>query len=159
MKKGERMRTDVVRRGRLFGREEPGLQEFLSSMDADRRIAKADLLVDIAHVLMLDRQKINERKTTKQILNILLKLDDSELPEEVFDPRFEDVHAGIESLVIEAAGSEAGGRMHMARSRNDEVATCIRLTLRMALLLQMKTINELRLTLLSLAAKHTDSIM
>lgn len=153
------MRTDVVRRGRLSGERDHDMQEFLSSMTADRCIAKADLLVDIAHVLMLDRQKINDRKATQQILNVLLGLSDKGIPEDVFDDRFEDVHAGIESLVIEAAGPEAGGRMHMARSRNDEVATCIRIALREALLLQMKTINELRGTLISLAAKHTGSVM
>ncbi|PKG32625.1 MAG: argininosuccinate lyase, partial [Methanoregula sp.] len=64
------MRTDVVRRGRLAGERDSDMQEFLSSMDADRYIAEADLQEDIAHVLMLDRQKINERKTTKQIVNV-----------------------------------------------------------------------------------------
>jgi len=153
------MRTDVVRRGRLAGERDSDMQEFLSSMDADRYIAEADLHVDIAHVLMLDRQKINERKTTKQILKVLVKLADKGIPEDVFDDRFEDVHAGIEALVIEAAGPEAGGRMHMARSRNDEVATCIRIALREKLLFQMVLIAGLRDILLDLAEKHTESIM
>ncbi len=156
---GKRMRADVVRRGRLSGQRDSDMQEFLSSMDADRYIAEADLLVDIAHVLMLDRQKINGRKTTKEILRVLLKLRDEGIPEDVFDDRFEDVHAGMEALVIEASGAEAGGRMHMARSRNDEVATCIRIALREKLLFQMVLIAGLRDILLELAEKHTESIM
>src|SRR5512145_2794150 len=101
------MRTDVVRKGRLSGRRTGGMMHFLSSMEADRHIADADILVDIAHVLMLDRQKINHREATQQILAVLLALYDEGVPDEAFDERFEDVHAGIESLLIEAAGAEA----------------------------------------------------
>ena len=80
------------------------MMHFLSSMRADRCIADADVQVDIAHVLMLDKQKIIDRDIAKQLLPALLKLYDEGIPEEVFDDRFEDVHAGIESLLIEAAG-------------------------------------------------------
>ncbi|MDD1674079.1 MAG: argininosuccinate lyase, partial [Methanomicrobiales archaeon] len=88
------------------------MMHFLSSMPADHCIAGADILVDIAHVLMLDKKKIIGREVTKKILPVLLKLHDEGIPAEVFDDRFEDVHAGIESLIIETAGAEAGGRMH-----------------------------------------------
>ena len=153
------MRTDVVRLGRLSGERTREMQEFLSSMTQDRYIAGADILVDIAHVLMLDKQKINRRDVTRKILPVLLRLSDEGIPDDVFDDKFEDVHAGIESLVIEAAGAEAGGRMHMGRSRNDEVATCIRIALRQELLGQMNTLIELRNVLITLAAKHTESVM
>ena len=132
---------------------------FLSSMQADRQIARADLLVDIAHVLMLDRQKINDRVVTRAIIGELLKMHKDGIPEDVFDDRFEDVHAGIESLIIASAGAEAGGRMHMGRSRNDEVATCIRIRLREEMILQMAAILRLREVLLTLAAQHTGSVM
>ncbi len=135
------------------------MMQFLSSMEADRHIADADILVDIAHVLMLDRQKLNDRKVTAEILKFLLKLQEEGVPDEAFDHRFEDVHAGIESLLIAEAGSEAGGRMHMGRSRNDEVATCIRIRLRRELLWEMTGLVRLRQVLLALAAKHTESVM
>ena len=124
------MRTDVVRLGRLSGERTGEMMHFLSSMRADRYIADADVLVDIAHVLMLDKQKIIDRDITKQLIPALLELFDDVIPEEVFDDRFEDVHAGIETLLIETVGVDVGGRMHMGRSRNDEVATCIRIKLR-----------------------------
>ena len=123
------MRTDVVRLGRLSGERTGEMMRFLSSMRSDRCIADADVLVDIAHVLMLERQKIIGTDIAKQLLPALLELNSEGVPEEVFDDRFEDIHAGIESLLIEAVGPDVGGRMHMGRSRNDEVATCIRLKL------------------------------
>jgi len=153
------MRTDVVRLGRLSGERNGEMMRFLSSMHADRCIADADVLVDIAHVLMLDKQKINEREITKQLLPALLELYDEGLPEDVFDDRFEDVHAGIESLIIEALGPEAGGRMHIGRSRNDEVATCIRLKLREDLLKQMSAILKVREVLVAIAEKNMESSM
>ena len=121
------MRTDVVRSGRLSGERTGEMMHFLSSMHADRCIADADILVDLAHVLMLEKQKIIDHEIAKQLLVALLELFDEGIPEEVFDDRFEDVHAGIESLLVESVGAEVGGRMHMGRSRNDEVATCIRI--------------------------------
>src|SRR5208337_4442586 len=155
----KRMRSDVVRLGRLSGERTGEMMQFLSSMRADRYIAKADILVDIAHVLMLDRQKINDRATTRQLLPALLRFHDAGIPEEVFDERFEDVHAGIESLLIESLGVEAGGRMHMGRSRNDEVVTCIRIRLREDLIAQMAALLKVREVLLTLAENHTESAM
>jgi argininosuccinate lyase len=153
------MRTDVVRMGRLSGERTGEMMHFLSSMQADRHIADADILVDIAHVLMLDKQKIIDREVTKQILPALLEMYDEGIPDEVFDDRFEDVHAGIESLLIESAGPEIGGRMHMGRSRNDEVATCIRMKLREEMLKQMAALLKVREVLVALAEQHKESVM
>jgi argininosuccinate lyase len=153
------MRTDVVRLGRLSGERTGEMMHFLSSMRADRCIAEADVLVDIAHVLMLDKQKIIERGITKQLLPALLELHDEGIPEEVFDDRFEDVHAGIEAMLIESVGVDVGGRMHMGRSRNDEVATCIRIKLREELLKQMSALLKVREVLLALADQHRETVM
>ena len=60
------MRTDVVRLGRLSGERTGEMMHFLSSMRSDRCIAEADLLVDLAHVLMLDKQKIIDPDTARQ---------------------------------------------------------------------------------------------
>jgi argininosuccinate lyase len=153
------MRTDVVRLGRLSGERTGEMMHFLSSMQADRHIADADILVDIAHVLMLDRQKINDRRVTREILSALLEMHEGGIPEDAFDDRFEDVHAGIESLLIASAGADIGGRMHIGRSRNDEVATCIRIKLREELLKEMTGLIKVRQVLLAIAAKHTESVM
>jgi argininosuccinate lyase len=135
------------------------MTHFLSSMQADRHIADADILVDIAHVLMLDKQKIIDRDVTEQLLPALLAMQDEGIPEEAFDDRFEDIHAGIESILIGSAGVEIGGRLHIGRSRNDEVATCIRIKLREELLKQMEALLKVRKVLITLAGQHKDTVM
>jgi argininosuccinate lyase len=153
------MRTDVVRLGRLSGERTGEMMHFLSSMRSDRCIADADILVDLAHVLMLEKQKIIDRDIAKRLLSALLELFDEGIPEEVFDDRFEDVHAGIESLLIESVGADVGGRMHMGRSRNDEVATCIRIKLREEMLKQMSALLKVREVLVALAELHIETVM
>jgi argininosuccinate lyase len=135
------------------------MMHFLSSMRSDRYIADADLLVDLAHVLMLKKQKIIDRDNAQKLISALLVLFDEGIPDEVFADHFEDIHAGIESLLIESVGADAGGRMHMGRSRNDEVATCIRIKLREELLKQMSALIKVREVLVALAALHIDTIM
>lgn len=153
------MRTDVVRLGRLSGERTVKMMQFLSSMRADHCIADADILVDIAHVLMLEKQKIIERDIAQKIIPVLLELHDEGIPEEAFDDSFEDVHAGVESLLIDEVGPDIGGRMHMGKSRNDEVATCIRIKLREDILKQMAALLKVREVLVALSEQHIDSVM
>jgi argininosuccinate lyase len=153
------MHEDVVRRGRLSGERSEELKSFLSSMEADKNIAKEDIIVDIAHLLMLDRQKIIAQDHAKALMKALLVLYHKGIPGAAFDDRFEDIHAGIESLLISSAGEDSGGRLHMGRSRNDEVAACIRLRLRDELLLQMGLLNGLRAVLLDRADEQRESVM
>ena len=71
----------------------------------------------------------------------------------------EDIHAGIEAQLIADAGSDAGGRMHLGRSRNDEVATCLRMRTRELLIDTLTALFELRQSLISRAEEHTTTIM
>jgi len=128
-------------------------------MEADKCIAKEDILVDIAHLLMLYRQKIIAPEHAKALMKALLVLQNKGIPDAAFDDRFEDIHAGIESLLISTAGEDSGGRLHMGRSRNDEVAACIRIRLRNELLGQMSQVNGLRAVLLDLAEQHLETVM
>ena len=63
------MRNDVVRRGRLSGERTGEMMQFLSSMVVDRHIADADILVDIAHVIMLSKQRILDEETVRPLLS------------------------------------------------------------------------------------------
>ncbi len=153
------MRNDVVRRGRLSGERSGEMMHFLSSMGADRHLADADVLVDIAHVMMLYKQRIIEPETARPLLSALLRLYDDGVPESAFGDQFEDIHAGIESLLVETTGEETGGRMHSGRSRNDEVAACLRIRIREDLLRQLSILCKLRGILLSVAADHQDTVM
>jgi argininosuccinate lyase len=153
------MRNDVVRRGRLSGERSGEMMQFLSSMGADRQLADSDILVDIAHVMMLNKQRIIEPGTAASLLSALLTLYDDGIPESAFGDQFEDIHAGIESFLIECTGEETGGRLHSGRSRNDEVATCLRIRIREDILRQLSILCKLRGVLLSLAADSKDTVM
>jgi argininosuccinate lyase len=143
---------DVVRGDRFAGGP---AREFLSSLAADERIFRADLNVDRAHVLMLAEQGILTESETAAILTALSEIDiegHGELPDG------EDVHAAIETAVIDRVGAD-GGKMHTARSRNDEVATCIRYRLRSDLLEALPATLSLRSALLAVAREHTGTVM
>lgn len=156
---GNGMVRDVVRGGRLEGERTGDVARLLSSAWADRYIGEADLLVDLAHVLMLERQGIVEAAHARALLGGLLALRDGGLPESVYDPAYEDVHAGIEAHLTSMVGEEAGGRLHVGRSRNDEVATCLRLRLRDELLGLASEVCALRRVLVKSAAAHVETVM
>ncbi|WP_049928822.1 argininosuccinate lyase [Halopiger goleimassiliensis] len=142
----------VVRRDRFSGGP---ARSFLSSLEADRRIFEADLEVDRAHVVMLAEQGIIEDDVAGDILTAL---DAIEVDGHGSLPDGEDVHEAIETAVIERIG-EQGGKMHTARSRNDEVAACIRYRLREDVLEAVETTLALRESLLELAREHQETIM
>jgi len=155
----EKKTEDVVRRGRLRGERSGEMIHFLSSMNVDRCIADADILVDMAHVLMLSKRNIIERETAQVLLKALLGLYDQGIPDSVFDDRFEDIHAGIESYLVSTTGEEAGGRLHIGRSRNDEVAACIRMRVREDITRQLAILVSLRNVLLDRAEENISTVM
>jgi argininosuccinate lyase len=142
----------VVRRDRFSGGP---ARDFLSSLADDERIFAADLAVDRAHVVMLAEQDIVDAEDAAAILDAL---DDIEASGYDALPDGEDVHEAIETAVIERVGPE-GGRMHTARSRNDEVAACIRYRLREDVLDLLETVVDARARLLDVAGDHTETVM
>ncbi|ELZ23420.1 argininosuccinate lyase [Haloterrigena salina JCM 13891] len=142
----------VVRRDRFSGGP---ARSFLSSLAADERIFEADLEVDRAHTVMLAEQGIVEDDVAGQILTAL---DAIEVDGHGSLPDGEDVHEAIETAVIERIGAE-GGKMHTARSRNDEVAACIRYRLREDVLEAVETTLALRESLVTVAEAHAETIM
>jgi argininosuccinate lyase len=153
------MTRDVVRQGRLSTERSGEIASFLSSMEADRKIAGQDVLVDLAHVVMLSRQGILDANSAGSLIRVLLEMQRDGVPEEAFDLSFEDIHAGIESYLVRVLGKEIGGRLHMGRSRNDEVATCIRMRLRDDLLAIAGMIAGLREVLLEVSSCHSETVM
>ncbi|NGM68745.1 argininosuccinate lyase [Natronolimnobius sp. AArcel1] len=149
---GDAGSDSVVRRDRFSGGP---ARSFLSSLEADTRIFEADLEVDRAHVVMLAEQGIIDDNTAGEILTAL---DTIEVDGHEALPDGEDVHEAIETAVIERIG-EDGGKMHTARSRNDEVAACIRYRLREDVLEAIETTLALREALLEVASEHTETVM
>ena len=142
-------------RDQRLGESREDVLEYLSSRQADLRIFQSDLLVDRAHLLMLQKQNLISGEICARILGAIDVLMD-EGPE-ALGPG-EDVHEAIEAYILEKVGPE-GGRMHTGRSRNDEVATCIRLSLREEMLSLMAEQIGLEKTLLRLAAEHTETLI
>ena len=139
-------------RDQRLGEISQDVLDYLSSRAADVRIFEADLLVDKAHLIMLQEQGLISLEICSKIIAALDGLKISDLGEG------EDVHEAIESYVLSRVGPE-GGRMHTGRSRNDEVATCIRLALRSEMLDLMDELLSLVQTQVTLAEEHTDTII
>ncbi|EMA20821.1 argininosuccinate lyase [Haloarcula argentinensis] len=142
----------VVRRDRFAGGP---ARSFLSSLSDDERIFAADLAVDRAHVVMLAEQEIIDRETAGEVLAALADVEDAghgALPDG------EDVHEAIESAVIDRVGPD-GGKMHTARSRNDEVAACIRYRLREDILALVETVIGAREQLIEVARAERETVM
>ncbi|MDD2754695.1 MAG: argininosuccinate lyase [Methanothrix sp.] len=142
-------------RDQRLGESRQDVLDYLSSREADERIFLADLLVDKAHLVMLREQGLISGEVCSRIM---AALDD--LMEEGSHTlgAGEDVHEAIEAYVLARVGPE-GGRMHTGRSRNDEVATCIRLALRSQMLDLMQEQLSLISTLVRLAEKHTETVI
>ena len=132
---------------------------FNASIGFDRRLAVYDLRVSAAHARMLAKTGIISRRDADAILRGLKKIG-----AQIEAGRFrwktadEDVHTAIERRLIALVG-EAGGRLHTARSRNDQVATDIRLWLKDAGCQLRRELALLRRALLAQARRHARTIM
>ncbi len=148
---------NILRRGRLQVKQDEDIMHFTSSMEADMRIFDADIEVDKAHVVMLKEQGIIKDSECSTILSGLEKIQKEGIS--ALDTSYEDVHIALEARLIELVGEDTGGRMHSARSRNDEVATCIRIALRTELVFLLEEVHALAATLVKTAEEHRETIM
>jgi len=113
--------------GRFAGSLDPAIRSFTASLELDRRIALHDVRGSIAHARMLGRQGIIPAADAKAIVSALEKMAD-ELRADTFPwpADAEDVHSAVERVLTERIGA-VGGKLHTARSRNDQVALDLRL--------------------------------
>jgi len=113
--------------GRFDKPLDPRIRAFTSSLDLDRRIAAYDVKGSIAHARMLGRQKIVSADESAVLVRELERIA-AELASETFawPAGAEDVHSAVEQVLQERAGAVAG-KLHTARSRNDQVALDLRL--------------------------------
>ena len=104
--------------------------EYSGSLDDDARIFNSVVVVNKAHVSMLAEEDIISDSDAEQILSVLSDLEGSNFDDLDLDPELEDIHMVIEERVKGQVGEEVGGRMHTAKSRNDQVTASIRMVLR-----------------------------
>jgi argininosuccinate lyase len=108
--------------------------DYTHTTDVDERLVGYDIWGCLAHNIMLREQGIVQDEHARSIIGALLDLADDESRGTLkLDREHEDVHLNLESMVITRVGADAGGRMHTARSRNDQVMTATRLYLRDAI--------------------------
>jgi argininosuccinate lyase len=102
--------------------------KFLSSIDQDQSILYYDIIGSQAHSIMLHEMG---HITKDELTKILSALDEAKKsPSTIHKEGYEDIHEALEAFVIEYAGMNAGGKMHLARSRNDQVLLDIRMKIR-----------------------------
>ncbi|MCH7517630.1 MAG: argininosuccinate lyase [Candidatus Dadabacteria bacterium] len=105
-------------------------EKFSASIDFDQRLYKEDIQGSIAHVTMLAEKGIILKKESNKIIKGLKQIEkEIESGKFPFREEFEDIHLNIEKRLIEKIG-DLGGKIHTARSRNDQVALDMRLYLR-----------------------------
>lgn len=145
--------------GRFEGTVEDWVEQFGASISFDHQLAKFDLMGSLAHVQMLGQTGILSLEEAEQIqdgLKALLR--DLEAGELHFDIANEDIHMNMEVLLTEKIGPLAG-KLHTARSRNDQVATDMHLYLKEQLGHVLDKLANLNRVLLDLAEKHVETIM
>lgn len=145
--------------GRFEGTVEDWVEQFGASISFDHQLAKFDLLGSLAHVQMLGQTGILSLEEAEQIqdgLKVLLR--ELEAGELHFDIANEDIHMNMEVLLTEKIGPLAG-KLHTARSRNDQVATDMHLYLKEQLGHVLDKLANLNSVLLDLAEKHVETIM
>jgi argininosuccinate lyase len=130
--------------------------DYVSSINDDSEIALYDILGSQAHALMLFQQNIITNNDAKKILTAL-----ESLKNEKFNASSgaEDIHELIETLVIKKAGMTSGGKMHTARSRNDQVALDIRMKIRDDINIICNCLLDTIEALVSVAKNHQKTIM
>ena len=133
------------------GRFEAGLEkwveEFGASISFDQKMAEFDLKGSIAHVIMLGETGIISREEAKQIQSGLEELlAEYQAGQLAFDVSNEDIHMNLEFLLTQRIGPVAG-KLHTARSRNDQVATDMHLYLKSKLGEIIGKLHRLRATL------------
>jgi argininosuccinate lyase len=135
------------------------VEAFTSSLAFDRRLYAQDIAGSIAHARTLARAGVLSRRDLAAILRGLAtvrkELDAGRFP---FTPQDEDIHMAIERRLTELIGP-AGGKLHTGRSRNDQVATDLRLYLREAVGSLESGLTGLQRSLLAQARAHKDVAM
>ena len=135
------------------------VKRYTASVFFDHRLASVDIQGSLAHAEMLAHQKIISNQDLADIQRGMAQIQ-AEIAEGKFEwlLDLEDVHLNIEKRLTELVG-DAGKRLHTGRSRNDQVATDIRLYLRTAIDDILVLLRGLRIALVDLAEKNTDTIL
>ena len=152
-------KSNLMWGGRFAAGQDSLMEEINASIEFDKRLAEQDILASKVHAKMLSKQNIISEADCKLIVNGLDQIASQIKKNEfVFDRALEDIHMNIEAHLKEIIG-EPAGRLHTARSRNDQVATDFRLWVRDQIDLSQKLLRALIEALLDQADSGVDWVM
>jgi argininosuccinate lyase len=130
--------------------------KYTTSLPFDWRLYREDIRGSIAHAQMLAKQNIIDPNDAMAIIRGLIEVEleitDGKF---AFKPEMEDIHMAVEARLKEIIG-DAAGRLHTARSRNDQVATDLRLYMKDVIGSTVESVEELQRAFIELAEKHID---
>ena len=145
--------------GRFDASPDEVMEAINASIDFDRRLYAEDIAGSVAHVTMLAAQGIVTQEDAAAIRDGLRRVQEEiEAGGFPFDRALEDIHMNIEARLAALIGP-AAGRLHTARSRNDQVATDLRLWLRARLDLADEACRGLQAALIDRAEEHVATVM
>lgn len=135
-------------------------EDFTQSIEVDSRLVAHDIWGSQAHAIMLAYQGIISDVDLQHILTGLHKAE-TDFRKGTFslEPEKEDVHLNVEGYLISQAGPEFGGKLHTARSRNDQILADARLYIREQLLQCQGGLSRLCRRFLAIAKAHPDTVM
>ncbi|MBT9490240.1 MAG: argininosuccinate lyase, partial [Rubrivivax sp.] len=135
------------------------VQRYTASVGFDQRLWRADIAGSLAHAQMLAAQHIISAQDLADIQRGMAQIT-AQIEAGSFEWKLEleDVHLNIEARLTELVGL-AGKRLHTGRSRNDQVATDVRLWLRTEIDGLAPLLTEMQRALVELAAEHSDTVM
>jgi argininosuccinate lyase len=135
------------------------VQRYTASVFFDQRLWRADIQGSLAHAEMLQAQGIISAQDLADIQRGLAQItQDIESGQFEWKLELEDVHLNIEARLTQLVG-DAGKRLHTGRSRNDQVATDVRLWLRNEIDAICELLNNLQRALVEVATQHTETVM
>ena len=146
-------------RGRFCKATDNLVEAYTASIHFDWRLYPYDIAGSIAHARMLARQGIISGKEAEVITNGLTSIkQEIEQGKFEFKPELEDIHMNIEARLIEKVG-EVGGKLHTARSRNDQVALDLRLYARQMIANTITELKKLQQALITLAEANKSVVI
>jgi len=146
-------------RGRFHEEVERKVVEYTASIPFDQRLYRQDIAGSMAHAKMLAKQGIISEKEAELIIMGLVSLrEEIEQGKFQFQPELEDIHMNIEARLMEKVG-EVAGKLHTARSRNDQVALDLRLFTKEAIEETIRRLRELQRALLDVAEANKGVLM
>ena len=144
--------SNLLRGGRLSS-SRSDVTAYTSSIESDVVLFSAVVKINQAHLIMLVEQGIVSKEEGSFLLKALTGIKEVEVK-----PSLEDVHMYVEEEVVKATNEVVGGNLHIAKSRNDQVSTAIRMKLRQDLIDLVDVITALQEAVIQKAGQHIHTI-